>query len=189
MPRGKKKLTETTDLPIVHTDIEEGEIPYFLIDDAYGVACDERCEMLCRKKECTRTVNDEDGKPHHIETYYKWESFKYVSTFSQVIDCYMQVEERRLKSENLVKTTDYNELIKVQEQIGKTVSKALNHKGVNKDFFDVAKLLDQRSKLEEQIAKTEELRVQVEKEYNSLMELVKARRSIIIKETEKKKKN
>ena len=34
MPRGvRKKLTETTGLPVIHTEEETGNIPFFILED------------------------------------------------------------------------------------------------------------------------------------------------------------
>lgn len=184
MARGKRSLLETTNLPIVETNIEEGVSPYFLIDDKYGIACDERQEMLCRKKKSSRTIKDEYGQPYKIETYYMWESFCYTNSFSSCIENYLKIKDRELKKERLIKTKDYTELINIQNEIKQIISKALSTDGDNKSVFTISKVIDQQSKLMEEIENLKKIQSQTEKESDKLLQLIKEKRSLIISATE-----
>jgi len=184
MRRGKRNLLETTDLPIIETTIEEGTIPYFIIDDKYGIACDDKCEMICRKKKSNRTIKDEEGNPIYIETYYVWESFCYVGTFSECINRYLLIKDRDIKKERLVKTKDYGKLIEIQNEIKCIVSKALDTNGVNSQFLSATSIIDDKAKLKEELDCVNSLKEDIEKEYKSFMEMIKDKRKIIIKNTE-----
>ena len=92
MPRGKKALSETSDLEIIKSDKEEGNIPYFLIDDDYGIACDERQEILVRKRIANRTIKDVNKE--YIEQYVSWDSLCYPSNFTNAISCYVERKGR-----------------------------------------------------------------------------------------------
>lgn len=102
MPR---KTLADTELPIEETDIEEGTLPFFLIDDEYGIACDQYCYMLCKKKRANRTIKDEDGKPNHIESYWSWTPFKYTGTFQSIMETYVEQKERGL-NKRIVKSNE-----------------------------------------------------------------------------------
>ena len=94
MARGKKSLIETTNLPIEKTDKEEGQIPYFIIDDEWGVSCDDRNEILVHKRLANRTIKDENNINTYIEQYYSWESICYTSNFTTAIDIYANKKEQ-----------------------------------------------------------------------------------------------
>lgn len=186
MARGKKSLLETSDLPIVTTDIEEGQIPYFLIDDEWGIACDERNEILVHKRIASRTIKNEKGDEDHIEQYIMWDSISYPSTFSSAIESYVNKKGKTEKSK-LKKSTNYNDLIKIQNEIKLTIEKSLEFNGVNSNFLSSMSIIDERAKLEEEIKKLRETKEMIIKETDLLMELVKQKRAIIISNTEPKK--
>lgn len=186
MARGKKSLLETTDLPIITTDKEGGQIPYFIIDDEWGIACDERNEILVKKKIASRTIKNENGEEDHIEQYIMWEPIVYPDTFTKAIEIYADKKGKEKKSK-LIKSKDYNDLISIQNEIKSTIASALDFKGVNKDFLSITSILDERTKLEEELKMLKETKEQVLSETDKLLQLVKEKRSIIISNTEPKK--
>ena len=111
MPRGvRKKLTETTELPVIHTEEETGNIPFFILeDDKYGIATDKVSYSLVRRKQASKTVKDEEGNEDHVETYYMWESFKWGRTIESVVDSYIRHKTKELDS-TLVKEHDINKI-------------------------------------------------------------------------------
>lgn len=187
MPRGKRNLSETTNLPIIPTDKEEGQIPYFLLDDEWGISCDERQEILVRKKSANRTIKDESGIETHIEQYYTWECIAYTNSFTHAISVYVDKKGKAKKSK-LIKSKDYKELVEIQNEINSIISKALNFNGVNKEFLSITSLLDEKSKLKEELISLKETKIQVEKEVENLMDLIKEKRAIIVSNTEPKKR-
>lgn len=186
MARGKKSLLETSDLPIITTDKDEGQIPYFIIDDEWGIACDERNEILVHKKVANRTIKNESGVETHVEQYFMWESISYPSTFTKAVELYVDKKGKTMKSK-LIKSKDYNDLISIQNDIKSTISKALDFNNVNKDFLSITSILDERTKLEEELKMLKETKEQVLSETDKLLQLVKEKRSIIISNTEPKK--
>jgi hypothetical protein len=186
MARGKKSLLETSDLPIVTTDIEEGQIPYFIIDDEWGISCDERQEILVRKKIANRTIKNEQGNEDHIEQYIMWDSISYPHTFTNAIEIYVDKKGKSMKSK-LSKSKDYNDLISIQNDIKSIISKALDFNSVNKDFLSITSVIDKRAKLEKELISLKEIKEQVETETEKLLELIKEKNKIIISATELKK--
>ena len=186
MPRGKRNLLETTDLPIIPTDKEEGQIPYFILDDEWGISCDERQEILVHKKSANRTIKDENGVETHIEQYYMWDSVAYTSSFTHAISIYVDKKGKEKKSK-LIKSKDYNDLISIQNDIKSIITRALDFDSVNKDFLSITSILDERAKLEEELKLLRETKEQVELETEKLLQLVKEKRSIIISNIEPKK--
>jgi hypothetical protein len=183
MARGKKSLLETTELPIITTDIEEGQIPYFILDDEWGISCDDRNEILVHKRVASRTIKDESGVEIHVEQYFMWESISYPSTFTKAIELYVDKKGKAMKSK-IVKSKDYNDLISIQNDIKTTITKALDFNSVNKDFLAITSILDERAKLEEQLKLLRETKEQVICETEKLLQLVKEKRSIIMSNTE-----
>lgn len=186
MAKGKKSLLETTDLPIIETDIEEGLIPYFLIEDEWGVNCDERNEILVRKRIASRTIKDENDVEDHIEQYVVWEAETYSNTFTHTIECYISKKNKEEKSK-LIKSKDYKDLISIQNEIKSNISKALEFNGINKEFLSITSILDERAKIEEELKLLREAKKQIEIETDKLLQLIKEKRSIIISNTEQKK--
>lgn len=186
MAKGKKSLLETTDLPIIETDIEEGLIPYFLIEDEWGINCDERNEILVRKRIASRTIKDENDVEDHIEQYVVWEAETYSNTFTHTIECYISKKDREEKSK-LIKSKDYKDLISIQNEIKSNISKALEFNGINKEFLSITSILDERAKIEEELKLLREAKKQIEIETDKLLQLIKEKRSIIISNTEQKK--
>lgn len=180
---GRKSLLESTDLKIVETDIEEGTIPFFLIEDDYGVAADNNCYMLCERKKASRTIKNESGEPDHVETYFLWNSFKYLSTFKGTLECYLQIKSRKLNARKL-KTTTYKDIIDNQNEIKNIIANALKSDGVNRDFVSFCDLVDKKKELLNDIQEVKNLKNQLIDEVDSLMNLVKEKRRIIITNTE-----
>lgn len=176
MPR---KTLVNTELPIEETDIEEGTLPFFLIDDEYGIACDQYCYMLCKKKRANRTVKDEDGKPNHIESYWSWTPFKYTGTFQSIMETYVEQKERGL-NKRIVKSKDFKQILETYNKIHKIISNSLDVEGLNKSFMSVTSLLDQKEKLLQEISEVHELKEDLLKEYNELQTLIKEKRKIIV---------
>lgn len=186
MARGKKSLLETTDLPIVETDKEEGQLPYFLIDDDWGIACDERNEILVRKRIASRTVVNDDTNEKYVEQYTMWDSICYPSNFTNTINCYVDKKSKELKKK-ITRTKDIKKVLEVENEIKNIIARSLKVDGVNKEFLSVTSILDERTKLEEELKLLRENKEKVELEVDKLLTLVKEKRSIIIKEIEPKK--
>lgn len=172
-------MPRKTELPIEETDIEEGTLPFFLIDDEYGIACDQYCYMLCKKKRANRTIKDEDGKPNHIESYWNWTPFKYTGTFQSIMETYVEQKERGL-NKRIIKSKDFKEILETYNKIHKIISDALDIEGLNKSFMSVTSLLDQKEKLLQEISEVHELKEDLLKEYNELQILIKEKRKIIV---------
>ena len=187
MARGKKSLLETTDLPIIPTDKEEGQIPYFILDDEWGISCDERQEILVHKKSANRTIKDENGVETHIEQYYMWECIAYTNSFTHTISVYVDKKGKEKKSK-LIKSKDYKELIAIQNEIKSTIAKALDFNGINKEFLSITSILDERAKIEEELKLLRETKKQIEIETDKLLQLIKEKRTIIVSNTEPKKR-
>lgn len=183
---GRVSLTESTDLDVIETGIEEGCIPFFLIEENYGVSVDDLCYKLCERRKANRTIKDENGNPDHVETYFLWTAFKYLSSFKQSIECYCKIKERKLNARK-VKNADYKELINTQNEIKRIVAKALKTDGVNKEFVSFCDLTDKKEELLREIEEVRALKKTLNDESESLINLIKEKRRIIISSTEPKK--
>lgn len=183
MPRGRKKATELNDLPTVITDNEEGTIPYFVLDNEWGVACDERQEMLVHKRLANKTIKNENGEEDHIEQYSMWDAVCYCNSFSHVIQRYYD-RVGKLEKKKLIKSTNFDELTNIYNNINKTISDAFSSTGINKEFLSISSILDDKARLKEELLSLKETQEQVEKETDKLLQLIKDKTSIIISRTE-----
>lgn len=187
MPRGKKTIADETELKIIETENEEGTIPFFIIDDEFGIACDQYCYMLCRKKRANKTVKDENGQPTHIESYWMWTSYRYTNSFESIMNTYVSQKERDI-NKKLVKEKDFKNIIKTYKDIQEIIKNAFNIESLNKDFLSCSALIDQRAKLEGEIKRVEEVKDKLIKECDELEKLIKEKRKIVIDNSTIKKK-
>ena len=165
---------------------EEGYIPFFLIEDDYGIAADEYCYMLCQRKKMNRTVKDENGNPAYVESYLYWRALKYSGTFQNAIECYVEIKERQLNARH-VKNKDYQKVIDVYNEIREIVANAFSATGINQEFLSFGDLLSQKNKLLNEIDELSDIKYKVETAADDLLQIIKDKRKIIIGETEGKK--
>ena len=185
MAKGRVSLLESTDLPVIETEIEEGTLPFFLIEDDYGVAADKYCYMLCERKKASRTIKNEKGEPDHVETYFLWNSIKYLSSFKGTIDCYIEIKGRKLNARK-IKNTTFKDIIDNQNEIKRIVSNALKPGGANKEFVSFCDLADKKEELLKEIEEVRMLKKTLNDEAESLINMIKEKRKIIITNTEPK---
>ena len=187
MPRGRKKvIVEETELPIIDTDDEAGNIPFFLIDEEFGISCDQYGYMLCRKKRANRTIKNEEGNDDHIETYWMWTAYKYTSTFESIMNCYVKQKERDL-NKKLIKEKDFKAILEHYKQIHQIIKNALSVEGLNKDFISMSSLIDQRKKLEDEIKDVETYKNSLKQKCDELQEAIKEARKIVVEKHKPKK--
>lgn len=179
MAKGKKSLFETTDPSnIIETDKEEGQIPFFIIDEEYGIAADNMCYMLVIAKKAGRTIED-----NKVETYIKWEPVAYVNTLAQAINDYAIKKERKL-NRKLSKSKDLTEIKNNQIIINNIIKKALSVNGQNKEVFDTLELLQTKEDVLKLINEVKNAKEEAIKMFDEFEELIKEKRKIIIKQTE-----
>lgn len=179
MAKGKKPLIETTDPDkIVETDKEEGQIPFFIIDDEYGIAADNLCYMLVNAKKAGRTLSD-----GNVETYIKWEPVAYVNTIKRAIEEYSIVKERKL-NRKLLKSKDLTEIKNNQDEVQRIVQKALSTSGKNKQVFETLDLLQAKEDVLKDINDLKEQKEKLLQLFDEFEALLKEKRKIIIKQTE-----
>lgn len=187
MPRGRKKvITEETELPIIDTNDEAGNIPFFLIDEEFGISCDQYGYMLCRKKRANRTIKNEEGNDDHIETYWMWTAYKYTSTFESIMKCYVSQKERDL-NKKLIKEKDFKAILENYKQIHQIIKNALSVEGLNKDFISMSSLIDQRKKLDDEIKDVETYKNSLKQKCDELQEAIKEARKIVVEKHKPKK--
>lgn len=177
MAKGKPMNKE---LKIKETKIEEGCLPYFIIDEEYGIACDERQEMLCFKKRANRTIKNDLGVETHIESYWKWDAIAYVHEFSRALELYEFKKDKQLKAERLTNCTDMKELVKIKEEINEKLQKALKINGINKKVIAIGTILDKRFELEREIEELKKAKENCLLEVDKLLKLMREKTKEII---------
>lgn len=179
MAKGKKSLVETTDPDkIIETDKEEGQIPFFIIDDEYGIAADNLCYMLVYAKKAGRTLTD-----GNVETYIKWDPVAYVNTIKKAIEEYSIVKERKL-NKKLLKSKDLSDIKANQEEVKEAIQKALSPSGKNQKVFETLDLLQAKEDVLKDINDLHEQKEKLLQLFDEFEALIKEKRKIIIKQTE-----
>ena len=115
MPRGRKINIQNSNLTVIKTNNVEGNIPYMLIDDEYGIACDAYNEILVKKIIANKTVES------HIEQYIKWDAVGYYNSMSSCLKGYMEKTERD-KKVKLVNAS-FADIINIKNNIIKQINK------------------------------------------------------------------
>ena len=126
MSKGMKPLTETTGLPIVNTNGDEGDVPNFLFkgDKDYGIASDDCNYILVERKNASRTIKDDNGTPVKVETYNQWIDKAYFKSFDNCLKTYCEVKDKNFINK-LKKETDFNKLIENRDKTYKIISDTL----------------------------------------------------------------
>lgn len=187
MAKGKQSLKETLDeSQIVQTDEETGSIPFWLIDDTYGISVDQYSFYLVEKKELTRAVKDEKGNIVGGETYIAWQFCKTANSFEDALLTYCKVTERKLFSK-LVKCKDFRELVKIRLQIQKTINDSFKLDGINKELLGACETIEAHQELELRAKEMSKLFDKASVEYEKFMEFLREKTTIIVQRTEPKK--
>ena len=182
MAKGKQALKDI--LPeelIVRTD-EEVNVPFWIIDDNYGITVNQYGYELVERKEMMRSVRDEVGNLVSGEVYTTWVFSKSASSFEQAILTYCD----KLMSK-LVKCKDFRELVKIRLQIQNTVNNSFKIDGLNRDVLSACQTIDAHEELKLKLDEINDLSDKATRQFDDFMEFVKEKRQIIVKNTEGKK--
>lgn len=187
MAKGKQSLKETlSPEKIIKTDEEVGSIPFWLINDTYGVAVDAYEYSLVEKKEMTRSVKDDSGQIIGGEIYYSWTYCKSASSFEDALLVYSQVTERKLMGK-LVKSKDFRELVKIRLQIQKTINNSFKIEGLNQNVLNACNTIESHKDLEVKINEVSKLIELTTTKANDFIDFIKEKHTIIVQRTESKK--
>ena len=184
MAKGKQSLKEKLgeDL-ITQTDEESGNIPFFLIDDNYGVAVNPMEYLLVERKEKTRSIKDDTGNVIGGETYYSWEFCRGSDTFETSLINYTKLTERKLLS-TLVKCKDFRILVKIRLQIQKTINDAFKIDGLNKELLNACTTIESPEELNLKMKEMMKLMDDAQIKYDDFIEFLKEKQRIVVHRTE-----
>ena len=163
---------------IIDEGREEGQIPFFVIDEEYGVAVNDLCYMVVCAKKRNKTV--EGG---FVEKLIFYEPVSYVSTFAQAIESYVSIKEKKL-NRKLLKSKDLTEIKNNQEEIKMIIKKALSTNGINRKMFDTVELVQAKEDIIKDMDDLKKQKERMLRMFNELESLIKEKRRIIIKQTE-----
>lgn len=149
--KGKLSLLETTaPEDIIYTNEEVGSVPFFNIDEEYGISgcpCD---YALVIKKVANRTGKEENGEdPTKVYSYFRWDELKYDSKKSGIFELYNKIKKLN-GNKNMERTNDVKKLIKIDQDIADYIHKVLDIKE-NEQFKNVCDLTDTLLYLKKQI--------------------------------------
>lgn len=162
-------------------EIEEiGTIPFFLIDDDYGIAADKLCYMLVRRAEGTKT--GDDGESVKI---YRWTSIAYLKDIPGCVREYMELKIRG-KNRKLVKSKDFKDLLSVEKEVVDHINSVFTNKNKN-ELLNITEVIQMKEKLKGELEGIRELKEKLLRAYNEFEEMLKEKRRIIIGQTEPKK--
>lgn len=182
-------MLETIDeKDIIVTDEEVGNIPYFLIEDEYGVATGYDCDVLVIKKIAGRRGKAENGEnPDKVYQYIKWEELKYLDSFEEAVETYEKVKERKLNS-NLIKSQELQELINIRLSIQNDIRQALQIKSTDSQIKRVCNLTDTIKELKEQVREVKQGLAELNKLKDETMHDIKEARKIIVERDKPKQR-
>ena len=181
----KAKLIDTVDpSKVIVTDKEEGAIPFFVIDDKYGVAVNQYSYMLVVRNDAYRTVTSDNGE-EYVEQFIKYEPIKWALAFKTIIELYVQMKEKDLYK-GIVRTKDFKALIEIQTKILDQINSAFSVNSINQHVLDTCELIQSKEDLIEESKQLKDMQENLKREYDELMSLIKESRKIIIDNKKKK---
>lgn len=180
MARGKK-VDET--LPVMKSDVEEGNIPNILITDNYGIEVqDNPITYSCVEKKLANKTS-EDGK--NVIQYYKWIPFPaYCGTLEQAIKSILNKSVAR----------DFEKCTKLEMQAAvdmivdtyRDFSKSLDL-SFHEDTIKIMSEVDKKYReVEEKLKGLERMEDELVSNADKLMDIIKEKRRIIVGNTEEK---
>ncbi|MCI8506919.1 MAG: hypothetical protein HFI67_12135 [Lachnospiraceae bacterium] len=179
MPRGRKKKSEETDLPIIETNNEIGSIPFFVLEqNKYGVYTDKISYSLVRRKKSSKTVKNEEGIDDHLETYYTWEPFKWTRTFKDIIETYIEHREKELDS-TLTKEYSFDKIKNNRDKILSMLQKSFSVTGSNKEVFEFSELLEHKDRILRDLDEIKENKNKIENIINEIEDMLKSKKKLI----------
>lgn len=112
MGKGRKTLIEENqNLEVVESTETVGVAPFLMIDDEYGISCDDCCYALCRKKIINKKV-EIDGVAK-IEQRVSWQKISYGAAIFEVLKSYMNKKPLKdLKDKQFLKAEEVMQIIK-----------------------------------------------------------------------------
>lgn len=179
MPRGRrKKLIETTNLPIINSEEEIGAIPFFILEDnKYGVYTDKISYSLVKRKKISKTIKSYDGEGDYVKTYYAWESFKWSRTFEGIIDIYIDHKTKELDS-SLIKECSIEKLNDNRNTVFEILKQAFSHIGKNKEVFEFSDILEQKDKIFKDLNEIEECKKRLLDIINEMDKMLKSKKKL-----------
>lgn len=173
--KGKLSLLDTTPPEdIIYTDEEAGIMPFFLIEDDWGIACDQYCYKLVNKKQASKTGKEENGEdPEKVYSYYRWDDIKYASDEVGILDCYVDVK-KKLKYAQYIKEKDIQAIINVNLEIKAIIEKAFSVDIITKQTEEVCDIFEVSQKLKSKIDKVKENLHEVVDVKNKTIQEIKA---------------
>ena len=180
MARGKK-VDET--LPVIKSDVEEGNIPNILITENYGIEVqDNPITYSCVEKKLANKTS-EDGT--HVIQYYKWTPFPaYCGTLEQAI--------KRILDKSVAQELGECTKLEMQVAIDKIVetqrnfSKSLDFSFASESVKMLSNIDKRYKEVEEKLKGIERMENELVNSADKLMDLIREKRRIIVGNTEEK---
>lgn len=188
MARGKQSLVETTAPEnIIETQEEVGSIPFFDIDESYGVSGCYADMALVVKKNASKTGKEENGEdPNKVYTYFRWDELKYDARLSGILDLYLK--EKRLKAFKSQRTKDIKDLIRIEQELYDYIHSILDI-NENEQFKNVCNLTDTVLYLKHQIEEARKVLSDYHKLIEDTQSEFKKGKAIIVDNMPKQKKH
>ncbi len=174
MGRGKPSMAANVDKEdIITTDENTGSVPFYLIDDEWGIAADEYCYALCRGK-IAHKKDIVDGK-EVIVSYKRWSKVSYYNSIWSVLKGYAEKKEKIDLSQ--LKTTDIGKIAQISETIKVIVTNKMNEYVFDTNIEEIGKLEQTKKKLMKEVKEIAAMKESLQKEYDETMALLKQIRS------------
>ena len=181
-----KRLTDGVDEKdiIDLTDVEELNEPNILIDEEFGITGKYSDYAVVQRKVAHRTGKEEDGvNKDKVIRYIRWEDCKYSSTISGCLEIYKRTSNLN-KISKLKKCRDFAVIESILKETNDVVDNFLkNHNDLNSQQTQIADMMDIIDGFRLKIKEANKVFTLV----SELHELVKAKRKIVIDDTEPKK--
>lgn len=189
MARGKQSLAElTAPENIIETNEEVGSVPFYLIDDNYGISGCYADYALVIKKRANKTGKEENGEdPTKVYSYYRWDELKYSGTIAGIYDIYLKVNKINA-FKNLKTTKDINKLLDIENGLHDYIHSKLDIIE-DKKFEEMCNLTDTVLFLKQQITEAKAVLSDYKRLIADTEKEFKEAKKIIVENTPKHKKH
>ena len=166
------------------TSDEELGSPNIMIDDEYGISGLYNDFALVQRVFATRTGKKEDGENEgKIIQYVKWKPLGYVGTPFQALRLYSHKATLQ-KIKNLDKETNWKVIENIYKETNKTIDDVITRLVADSELEIKGEKLDSLYAMNDKLKKVDKILA----EADSLHEMIKDKRRIIIGDTEPKKR-
>ena len=170
MGRGKPNMaTNVEEENIIITDENSGAVPFYQIDNEWGITADEHSYALSNGKIAHRkeTIDEKEV----IISYKRWSKVSYHDSIWAVLKAYAKRKERMDLSQ--LKNADIGEIAQISESIKNVITQKMNEYAYDFNIEEIGELEQTKKRLTREIEELVAMKESLQNEYDETVALLK----------------